>query len=72
MKYSEYKERRKEEAKAFSMINGVWTFLAYLVGYRMKEFLCLVIIVLLSWTIFVIMKPEIAMTAKKIIIGLLK
>ena len=72
MKYSEYREKQKEEAKAFSMVNGLWTFLAYLISYRMKEFLFLVVVILLSWSIFVITKPEIAVTIKKIIIGLLK
>ena len=72
MKYSEYREKRREETKAFSMINGIWTLLAYLISYRMKEFLLLVVVVLLSWTVFVIVKPEIATTIKKIIIGLLK
>ena len=72
MKYSEYREKRREETKAFSMINGIWTLLAYLISYRMKEFLFLIVIILLSWSVFVVMKPEIATTIKKIIIGLLK
>jgi dolichol kinase len=72
MKFSEYREKRKEEVKAFHMINGIWTLLAYLISYRLKEFLLLVIVALISWTVLVIIKPEIAVAAKKIIGGILK
>ena len=71
MKYSEYKEKQKDAVKAFKMINGLWTLLAYLISYRMKELLLLCVVLLLSWIVIMMVNPNIAFYIKQIVLRIL-
>ncbi len=48
MKYKEFKEKKAEEDQAFKRINSILTFIAYILRYRFKEFLIVLVIILAS------------------------
>jgi hypothetical protein len=49
MKYKSFREKKaRDEQRAFEDIRGIFTFLAYILRFRLKEVLILLVIVLLA------------------------
>jgi hypothetical protein len=67
MKYSQF----REEQAAFGKINGLFTLIAYLIRFRMKELFFILILFLLAWITTIIINPSIAVSVKTMIIRML-
>ena len=68
MNYKEFKALKDSESKAFKGVNGVWTLAAYLISYRTKELLLVLVAALFFWLIIVIVNPSVAATIRHFMI----
>jgi hypothetical protein len=68
MKYSQY----KEEKQALGKVNGIFSFLAYILTFKTKEVLSIITLFLLTWIATMILNPEVALSIRKYLIGLTK
>jgi hypothetical protein len=68
MKFSQF----KEEQKALGKVTGVFSFLAFVLAYKTKETLAIILLMLMGWIITILIDPSIAVLVKSKIVGLIK